>query len=271
MSSEAPPPAGLLASLVPFLPTYLHLLLAALLPIYTGAHASLRRPLNTLSPKELRFLRPARSPAGVGANDNTDDDEDGENEFPAPETLSAFDAAMFPVTAAAVLSGLYFLIKYLDDPSLLSRILTWYFCAMGVFAVGKSFADVLGVAVGIVFPPRFRDAQGTLFRAGFDSWSVQGTPGTAISSPFPSAPLLPQALHPAVWALRRRLRARWLVNVKCMGEVLRKSFWIGDLLGPVAGLVVVATYAVGGKHWLLTNIMGISFSYGAMQVRRSLL
>lgn len=269
MSSEAPPPAGLFASFVPFLPTYSHLLFAALLPIYTGAHASLRRPLNTLSPKEVRALRPARSPAGVDSDDDddlSDDGEDGENESPAPENLSAFDAAMFPVTAAAVLGGLYLLIKYLDDPTLLSRVLTWYFCGMGVFAVGRNFADALGLAVGFVFPAQYRDAQGNLVKAGFDSWSVQGAPGKAIPSPFPSAPPLPQAMHPAVWALRRKLRARWLVDVKCMGEVLRKSFWIGDFLGPAVGLVVVAAYALGGKHWLLTNTMGISFSYGAMQV-----
>jgi minor histocompatibility antigen H13 len=41
---------------------------------------------------------------------------------------------------------------------------------------------------------------------------------------------------------------------------------VGDLAGLAAGILAVGTYALGGKHWLLTNIMGTSFAYGAMQL-----
>ncbi|KAF8540090.1 signal peptide peptidase-domain-containing protein [Trichophaea hybrida] len=260
MSSEAPPQTGLLTTVVPYLPTYIHLLLAALLPIYTGAHASLRRPLNTLSPKQVKALRP--SPGNLSEQEE-DEDEEYETSA-APESLTATDAMMFPVTAGALLGGLYLIIKYLDDPTLLSRVLTWYFCAMGVFAVGKAFADILGVAVGYVFPHQFRDAQGKLLTAGFDSWTVEGS-DDEITNPLPTIKL-PKSLSPFVWSLRRKLCARWVLNYNFHGEATKKPFWIGDFIGPVIGAIVVGIYAAGGKHWIFTNMMGISFSYGAMQL-----
>ncbi|KAA8900020.1 peptidase A22B, signal peptide peptidase, partial [Sphaerosporella brunnea] len=180
------------------------------------------------------------------------------------EQLTATDAMMFPVTAGLLLGGLYLLLKYINDPTLLSRILTWYFSAMGVFAVGKSFADLLGVAVGHFLPQQYRDSEGRLFTAGFDTWKVEGE-GKEHSNPFPDVNV-PTSLHARLWSLRRTLRARWMLDLTFYNEKLKKSFWIGELMGPVVGAVVVGIYTAGGKHWLPSNIMGISFSYGAMQL-----
>jgi minor histocompatibility antigen H13 len=258
MGSEAAP--SLLDAIYPFLPTYSHLLFAALLPIYAGAHASLRRPLNTLSPTQLKALQPA------GSSHRQPKDEEDVDDEPAShvEQLTATDAMMFPVTAGALLGGLYLIIKYFNDPTLLSRILTWYFCAMGVFAVGKSFADTLGVAVEYIFPDQIHDSQGRLLTAGFDAWKIAGE---TKEDPNPIPHILTQPfLSPGLWSLRRTLRARWNLDLSFCGENIKKTFWLGELLGPLVGAAVVAVYTAGGKHWLLSNIMGISFSYGAMQL-----
>ncbi|KAI5778737.1 signal peptide peptidase-domain-containing protein [Geopyxis carbonaria] len=253
----------------PFLPTYAHLLFAALLPIYTGAHASLRRPLNTLSPSQLKALKPS----GESDTDDDDteerDDEDAADSANPVEKLTATDAMMFPVTAGVVLGGLYMIIKYLDDPTLLSRILTWYFCFMGVFAVGKAYSDTMNVAVSYIFPARFRDSTGRLFAAGFDAWAPVDPAGPKSGT---SSPLLfftpPAALNKSLWAIRRELRARWVLHLQTADskKPYLKPFWLGDLTGPIVGAIIVGVYALGGKHWIMTNIMGLSFTYGAMQL-----
>ena len=260
-TTAAAAPPTLLEAILPFTPTYAHLLIAAIFPIYAGAHASIRRPLNTLTSKQAKALRPERS-----SDDYSDEDEEHEIEASAAprENLTATDAMLFPVTAGALLGGFYLLIKYLDDPTLLSRILTWYFCLMGVFAVGKGFADSLGVAARYLFPYQYRDHRGVLFTAGFDSWMTEdGKEHDHGPSPIAS---LPRALNSAVWSLRRELGAKWVLDFTHRCGHIKQRFWIGDFLGPFVGAAVVAVYATGGKHWLLTNIMGISFSYGAMQV-----
>jgi len=97
---------------------YIHLLLAALFPIYIGSHASLRRPPSAAAPEKSKV-------------------EEGDDELepePIVEGLSPSDAIMFPVFAGITLAGLYFIIKWLEDPRLLNKILTWYFS-------GKLFPD----------------------------------------------------------------------------------------------------------------------------------
>jgi len=75
---------------------YLHLILAALMPIYAGSHASLRCPPSATPPTE---------------------DENGEEIEVAPpvEGLQPSDAIVFPVLAGTVLAGLYYIIKWLED------------------------------------------------------------------------------------------------------------------------------------------------------------
>jgi len=254
-------PATLLQTVLPFAPTYAHLLVAALFPIYTGAHASLCRPQNTLTPKQVRALRPKHS-----SEDYSDEDEEHEIEAAATprENLTAQDAMLFPVTAGILLGTLYFLIKYLNDPSLLLTALTYYFCLMGMFAVGKGYADALDVLSRYLFPYQYRDRNGVLFTAGFDSWTAED--GKEYDhSPSPILPL-PRALNSVVWALRRELGAKLVVDFTHREKNVKQWLKFGDLCGPFVGAVVVVAYAAGGKHWLLTNIMGISFSYSAMQV-----
>lgn len=255
---------------LPFIPTYLHLIIAALFPIYTGSHASLKRPANTLSPAQVRKSRNGQE----SDEDIVEDDEDEDDEASAApvENLTATDALMFPVTAGVLLGGLFLIIKLLNDPTILSRILTWYFSVMGVFAVGKGFSDVLGITISFVFPRRFRSADGLVYVAGYSSYKVKGG-DHQVMNPLGRLWVLPESLWETTWAFRRTLGMRWSVVIKSKGwnQHIKKRFWVGDMAGLVVGLIVVAAYAFGGKHWVLSNIMGISFSYGAMQVGSSCL
>ena len=93
---------------------YIHLILAAVFPIYIGAHASLRRPPSAAVPKK-------KAPGEDG------DDEDEEVKI---EGMTPSDAILFPILAGITLGGLYLVIKWLDDPKLLNKILNVYFSGM---------------------------------------------------------------------------------------------------------------------------------------------
>jgi minor histocompatibility antigen H13 len=116
---------------------YIHLLLAALFPIIIGSHASLRRPPSAPAPKKTR------------AEDEDDDEIEPE---PIVEGLSPSDAIMFPVLAGITLAILYYIIKWLEDPAILNRIMGWYFSGLGVFGIGKLGGDGLNVATTFLFP-----------------------------------------------------------------------------------------------------------------------
>lgn len=259
--------SSLLPELSRFAPTYTHLIIAALLPIYTASHSSLRRPANTLTLSEARALLPKSS--SDSSNYPSDDDEEELSSRPKAETLTAQDAMMFPVTAGVLLGTLYLIIKYLDDPTLLSRLLTWYFCFMGIFAVGKACADVMLLGVGFLLPDAWTDGEGRRWVAGYSGWKLESNEEGEgeqvrcnVESPIP----LIKTGGECLWKIRRMARATWQVKLTAGEEKVVKNLWIGDVLGPIFGALVVAAYALGGKHWLLTNIMGISFSYGALQV-----
>ena len=100
----------------PMIPLYIHLIISALFPIVTGSFASLSRPSTAAKPsKKTKKLE-----------DDDDDEEDEDEVEQKMEGLSPRDAIVLPITAGAVLGGLYWLIKqYGADP--INLILGWYF------------------------------------------------------------------------------------------------------------------------------------------------
>ncbi|KAK0661991.1 Minor histocompatibility antigen H13 [Lasiodiplodia hormozganensis] len=110
----------------PLLPTYSHLLISALFPIYAGAHSSLTRPSSAAKPK--------KAPKVDTADDGYESEEDEEEEIQQMEGLSTRDAIIFPIMAGVTLTGLYFLIKWMQDPQLLNKILNAYFSLFGVLS-----------------------------------------------------------------------------------------------------------------------------------------
>ncbi|KAI5803352.1 signal peptide peptidase-domain-containing protein [Peziza echinospora] len=273
---------SLFAAIYPFIPTYTHLIITALVPIVTGAHASLCRPGNVYTPSAKSKAKAAAAPSAVGVEKKQDyaEEEEDDEEINPVETLTAKDAVLFPITAGVMLGGLYLIIKYLDDPTILSTILTYYFTVMGVFAVGKFYSDSLGVLVSVLFPRRWSEKINGVRRvyiAGHDHYKLvipKGVNPVATDlerhNPLPRSFVpLPKALYAPIWSLRRSLLAKWTVVFKLgrgKGATTRKTFWIGDLIGLIFGVLSVALYLFSGKHWIGTNIMGVSFAYGAMQL-----
>ncbi|RPB26174.1 hypothetical protein L211DRAFT_804901, partial [Terfezia boudieri ATCC MYA-4762] len=264
---------------MPLVQTYTHLLLTALLPIVTGAHASLGRP-NNVRPPSKKPKDNLTTPSPQGDHDDEDDDDDEEGPKTV-ETLTPRDAMLFPVTAGIMLGGLYLIINYLDDPTILSKILTWYFVLVGTFAVGKFCADSLGVVVSLVFPRQWSHLVGgkrRVYVAGHDRYKLlvsgEGNSEAGIEieklNPFPRSILpIPKSLYATIWFYRRALLAKWAVVFKLgrgKDNTTRTTFWVGDIIGLIIGLVCVAGYIISEKHWIGTNIMGVSFAYGAMQL-----
>lgn len=108
MADEVSPVAELLGQAIyqftllkPLLPTYGHLLVSAIFPIYVGAHASLSRPSSTAKPPKKDKKK------GGHETDDEDEDEEDQGSIPKMEGLEPSDALMFPLTAGLTLGGLY--------------------------------------------------------------------------------------------------------------------------------------------------------------------
>ena len=252
--------------LQPFVPTYLHLIASAVFPIYAGAHASLSRPSSAAKAKS-------------SARDDTDgDDGDEEDHEPRMEGLSPSDAIWLPLFAGMTLAGLYFLIKWLEDPALLNKLLNWYFSIFGILSVGKILADAMTLVTSYVFPKRWSststiwhlDEKAQRFIRNRD---VSPAP-TAIErqrgSPLPgwmASMSLSSALTNTLWTLRRVLTQLCTLRVKVSGNnFLVTKFGFYDVVGIVIGAIAVAFYNFVSKPWWLTNLMGFGFAYGALQI-----
>ena len=253
-----------ISEMQPFFPMYLHLILSSLFPIFTGAHASLSRPSSAAKPTKRDKTK-----------DKSVEEEDNEEEKPIRmEGLSATDAIMFPLLAGATLSGLYFLIKWLQDAALLNKILNWYFSGFAVFSVGRLATDCLVLLRNMVFPKYYLD--------GGVIWKVDDTERRAIpdtsselqentrTSPLPgslSRIPLPFLVNSQLWLLRTRLFQRVIARLHIRRIVSGKaSIGITGLLGSVIGVFCVFYFNFVSRPWFLTNILGFAFAYSALQI-----
>jgi minor histocompatibility antigen H13 len=242
-----------------------HLILAALFPIYIGSHASLRRPPSA----EI----PSKSKMG--------DEEDDEIQVePVMEGLRLSDAILFPITASATLAGLYFLIKWLNDPALLNKILGYYFSLLGVFGVGKLAADGLNVATTFVFPSVWSSRSATYYVDPVLSQQVTGQVKTAKTqlhrkftdktNPLPgilSSISFPKSITTLLWALRALLKNHWIFRGYLHGIFNYKTkLQLNDVTGFIIGIVAIVLYNTNGKEWWLTNVIGFGLCYGTLQL-----
>ncbi|CRG86195.1 hypothetical protein PISL3812_03198 [Talaromyces islandicus] len=251
----------------PILLTYTHLILSALLPIYAGSHASLSRPSSAAKPKKK---------AKTAAEDDDDDDEEDEwsDKKPKMEGLEPSDAFMFPLIAGLTLAILYFIIKWLEDPAVLNKILSFYFSQMGLFFTAAFLTDGLVVARSFIFPTSYssRGNQWKVEQSNMLSIASKKADGQARierKSPLPGlfgAIPLPAGILSFLWTLRGlvyqklrlRLKVRNLANIKT-------RFGILDVIGAGTALVAVAYFAFVAKPWWMTNLLGFSFCYGSLQ------
>lgn len=259
------------AQMQPMLPTYIHLIVSALFPIYAGAHASLSRPSTAAKPNKKK--RAAREQS-AGSDDEDDDEEEEEEEERLMEGLSPTDALLMPLFAGCALAGLYFLLKWMKDPALLNKILNGYFAIFGVFSVSRLVTDLLDTGHALIYPHRHA-LGGTLYHVNGVDEKAEPVAGlvsdkAAITSPLPgilSRVPLPARVRKMLWADRAMPGNKWTLQFHLQRKLAGK-FKVGPhgMVGVVAGLTTVAYFNLVDKPWYLTNLLGFGFSYGALQL-----
>jgi minor histocompatibility antigen H13 len=252
----------------PMIPTYAHLLASALFPIYTGAHASLSRPSSAAKPRKTK-----KKATGV-EDDESSDEEDEEEEEHKMEGLSPSDAVIMPLFAGVTLAGLYFLIKWLKDPTLLNKLLNAYFALFGVFSVARLITDALDIGHSIIFPRRYA-LYGTLYHVHGNERKAVPVAGDikdkqAITTPLPGLLALipfPKAFRELLWADRAMPGNKWTIRMY-LHRIFAGKIGIGPhgLTGFILATAAVVYFNFVDKPWYLTNLMGFGFAYGALQL-----
>ncbi|KAI4176916.1 MAG: hypothetical protein LQ343_000773 [Gyalolechia ehrenbergii] len=232
-----------------------------MLPIYAGAHASLTRPSSAAKPSKSRKK---------ASKQNADDDELDEEATFKVEGLSASDAIWFPLLAGLTLGGLYLIIKWLEDPSILNTILNWYFAIFGVLGLAKLFNDCSKVATSYIFPARyFHDGQIWQFDEFRRIAKSRSAPFRVRTSPLPgsfSKVPLPPFFHRFLWALRRSYPTLCLRFHLRPYNKTHAHITPSNLLGILAAFSLILYYNLISRPWYLTNTLGFAFAYNAIQL-----
>lgn len=251
----------------PYLPMYLHLIISALFPIFTGAHASLVRPSSAAKPRKKEKKEHAQ-------DEEDSDDDDDESSIQKMEGLSPSDAIVFPVLAGSTLAGLYFLIKWMGA-ALLNKILGWYFSSIAVFSVAKLLSDGFAVIESFVWPDLYADERVI--------WRVQSSHMQAVevseradattcsrNSPLPGILgriKLPAPAVRALWILRDLPGTRLSVRAHVARLVSFKiRLTLRTIFSAILALTLIIISNFFSKAWWLTNLQGFAFSYSALQL-----
>ena len=247
--------------LEPMLPTYLHLIVSAIFPIYTASHASLARP---------RSAAPPDPSEGEDESYGKIDDE----VIDKLEGLRPRDAILLPILAGCTLCGLYFLLKYMKDAVFLNWVLSIYFSTVGVFFTTTFIRDVLLQGRSFIFPSQY-SAHGVVWKASqehdvYRAYKSQDTPSVICeTSPLPGILRklpLPPITKSLLWKIRRvsyfkvtaKLQIHRLVDSKLtVGPI--------DVLSALIAVMVLGYDLFIHKYWFVTNLIGFSFCYGALQ------
>lgn len=243
----------------PLLPMYLHIILSAIFPLYTGAHASLSRPSSAAKPPKRKKQ--------IGVDELVDSEEES-NQM---EGLSPMDAIILPLFAGTTLTGLYYLIKWLQDPTLLNKILNWYFSMFGVLSLARFLTDAWETLTSFVFPNTY-GSNGNFWRIDnkLKKAKLLSPPYEERGSPLPgllaSVPL-PVRVIKHLWSEREFPSQKLRIRVYIRG-LIRTHFKIGPqgCLSFVLAIAAQLYFNFVDKPWWLTNILGFSFAYNALQI-----
>ncbi|RFU73344.1 intramembrane protease [Trichoderma arundinaceum] len=241
-----------------FLLLELKLISGAMGIIYLGAHASLRRPPSAAISKDKKRRK--------------QDDET------FTQGLELSDAILFPIMAAIVLIGLYYLIQWLQDPAIINKILRSYMTTASMASLLTFYAHGIQVLASFVFPRFWRGRDGKLRRvdqakktvavcddAGNEIESLSN--GGANPLPGPLGFLAPAAwLQKKAWNLRDLLTRHWILELYVHGmgkETARIKF-----AHMLALLMSVATaMAYFATSWpFLSNMLGYGMCYGSFLI-----
>lgn len=232
------------------------IIFTAMACIYIGSQAALRRP-------------PSANPAKKGKKGGRRD-QDKEDEL--VQGLLPSDAIMLPIMAGTVLTGLYYLIKWLDDPEILNKILRAYFSIMSLVAMGKLLADSLNSITGFIFPNVWLAKNGKLYHIETSKkgqWSINGDSAEQVwddkkKSPLPywwSELSVSDATNSLLWEIRRLLTEEWTIRLSIHGITNQKfKIKFNDIIGFVLAIQANIVYYTT-QSTFLSNLMGYSFSY----------
>ncbi|KAI1365266.1 signal peptide peptidase-domain-containing protein [Xylaria arbuscula] len=227
----------------------------ALACIYIGAHGALRRPPSAKLPKAGK----------KGDKSRERDDQHVQGMLPS-------DAILLPILAGTVLMGLYYLIKWLEDPDILNKILRAYFSVMSLASLGKLFADGLHFLTGFIFPTVWVGKGGKVFHIDPEKrgqWYAKDATEDRVwddskVSPLPglfSGLKLPNTTNKFLWEVRHLFLEEWTVRLAIHGianEKIKVKFH--DIAGFVFAIGANVLYYTT-QSVLLSNIMGYAFSY----------
>ncbi|KAI5925689.1 signal peptide peptidase-domain-containing protein [Camillea tinctor] len=227
--------------------------------IYIGSHGSLRRPPSAKPPKRKK-----------GSKKEHDDQDE-----PLVQGLLPSDAIVFPILAGTVLVGLYYLIKWLEDPDIINKVLRAYFSFMSLASLGKLFADGFNVLTSFIFPAFWRAKDGKIYYIDSEKRSQYYVPKDSTDrvwheqkkTPLPglfSESKFSSSLNKTLWELRNLFLEQWTVRLSIHGIVDEKiKVRFNDILGVVlaigANIIYYTTESI-----MLSNIMGYAFSYAGI-------
>ena len=190
------------------------------------------------------------------------------------ETLGPADAIFLPLFAGLALGALYLLIKWLEDPAILSVILNVYFSLFGVVATAKLAADAMGVLLDFVFPDSFRLGR-TVWTVLPRQRCVELLPDGQRQERVPYSPLpgllgllpLPWLMREGLWRLRELPRRKAHVRVY-VHNILTATIKIGPLavLSAIFAVCMALFTNFISTPWYLNNLSAFAFVYSALQV-----
>ncbi len=237
---------------------------SALAIIYVGAHGAIQRPPSAA---------PAKPKGGKGKR------KKGPEQF--REGLQASDAIMMPLLAGAVLVTLYYIIEYLEDPTLLNKILRSYMSVASVAGMAKLFADTLHLLTSLVFPNIWADRKGVIFLVDAASrrqrrkrllattesaaWALDEEKKTPFPDPLAGWAKSLRVVR-AAWEVWRLLKEEWTVKLGLYGVGVHEvpvtfqellSLFVASCIIPVSFMRDIP---------FLNNLMGLSLCYGAFML-----
>lgn len=247
----------------------LKLVTATLGVLYVASHASLRRPASA---------EPTKKKVSPKSKDASPEYESDEEEPPRMEGLQTSDAILFPVVAAIVLSGLYYLIQYLQDPQIINKVLQWYISLSSVASLVMLYSHGLQLLISAVFP-RYWRAGKTVYRVcqqtrrqriwekGRDA-KDQKAVATAMG-PLPiasSAVRLPEWAEKGLWGLRELLTEKWSIEIKIHGLIHEKTrVRFHHAVALLLSVATIMSYHVWRSSFF-TNLIGLAFCYMSGQL-----
>lgn len=238
------------------------MVLSAILIIYVGAHASLRRPPSAAPPTKLK-----RKGGKLVVDDEKEHFAQG---------FQASDAIVFPFIAAAVLIGLYYLIKWLQDPAILNMILRLYMAMTGILSIGVFFGDIFQFVLNVVSPDYWADRSGRVFEIDpasrtqkllkaprEDGSEKEADPGKRLPLPgFASELNVSTSFSKAAWSLRHFFKESCVLKIKVPGDGFTGDIKITSIIGFGLGCAVEGLYLYTESS-ILSNIIGLSVCYMA--------